>query len=72
MTLPPGLLAWIFAGIGDKEATLAWLSRAVEARTFVLALARVDPIWDPVRSDPRFQRLLDAVHVIPVIDERRR
>ena len=59
--LPPGVLAWIFAGIGDKEATLTWLGRAVEARTFVLALARVDPIWDPVRSDPRFQHLLEAV-----------
>ena len=59
--IPPGFLAWTFAGLGDREATLRWLGRAVEARTFMMVFARADPIWDLVRGDPRFDALLDQV-----------
>ncbi len=59
--LPPGFLAWIFAGMGDHEGALRWFARAVEARTFLLVLARVDPMWDALRGDPRFAELLQRI-----------
>jgi serine/threonine-protein kinase len=59
--LPPGFLALAFASIGDREAALRWFARAVEARTFILVFAAVDPIWDDLRDDPRFVELLRQV-----------
>jgi serine/threonine-protein kinase len=60
--VPPGVLAWIYIGIGDRESALKWFARAVDARTWVVALAAVDPIWDPLRDDPRFAELLRRIH----------
>jgi serine/threonine-protein kinase len=59
--MPPGVLAWMFVGLGDREAALRWFARAVDARTWMMALARVDPIWDPLRVDPRFAPLLERI-----------
>jgi TolB-like protein len=58
---PPGFLALTFAGMGDRESALRWFARAVEARTYLLVFARVDPIWDPLRGDPRFAELLQRI-----------
>lgn len=59
--MPPGVLAWIFVGMGDRESALRWFARAVDARTWLVALAPVDPIWDPLRDDPRFVELLRRI-----------
>ena len=53
-----GSLAGIYIALGDKEQGLALLEKAYENRDFYLCELKVDPDWDPVRSDPRFQRLL--------------
>jgi TolB-like protein/tetratricopeptide (TPR) repeat protein len=58
---PPGWLALTFAGMGDRESALRWFARAVEARTYILVFARVDPMWDPLRGDPRFAALLERI-----------
>ena len=57
----PDLLAWFFAGMGDREAALRWFARGVEARTSLPVWARVDPMWDALRSDPRFVALLERI-----------
>jgi len=59
--MPPGVVAWMFVGIGDRESALRWFALAVEARTWVVALSPVDPIWDPLRDDPRFTALLQRI-----------
>jgi tetratricopeptide (TPR) repeat protein len=44
---------------GDAEPALAFLERALtQQRAFTLARARIEPEFDGVRNDPRFQRLL--------------
>jgi TolB-like protein/tetratricopeptide (TPR) repeat protein len=53
----PGWMALMFVGLGDREAALRWFERAVEARTYILVFARVDPMWDSLRGDPRFAEL---------------
>jgi tetratricopeptide (TPR) repeat protein len=55
-------LATIYAGLGEKERTLAWLERAYEDRSGWLALwLKVDPKFDLLRSDPRFRDLLRRI-----------
>ena len=57
----PAWMALTFVGMGDTEAALRWFARGVEARTYILVFARVDPMWDPLRSDPRFAALLERI-----------
>jgi len=52
----------IYAGLGDKEQTLLWLERACDHRSGWLALwVKVDPKFDGLRSEPRFQNLLRRI-----------
>ncbi|MCH7766719.1 MAG: hypothetical protein IH916_09195, partial [Acidobacteria bacterium] len=50
--------AGIYAGLGQNDRALEWLERAYEERSEVLILLKLEPIFDPPRSDPRFQSLL--------------
>jgi serine/threonine-protein kinase len=54
-------VALTFAMTGETEAALRWFARAVEAREYSLVFARVDPMWDSLRGDPRFTALLERI-----------
>jgi hypothetical protein len=58
-TLMPANLARIHVLLGHHEKAIDLLT-AVFSRPGPLSPAwlRVDPFWDPLRSSPRFQRLL--------------
>jgi tetratricopeptide (TPR) repeat protein len=51
-------VAFIHAGLGEKDQAFEWLEKAYEARDQGLSFLKVDPTLDPLRSDPRFQDLL--------------
>jgi TolB-like protein/DNA-binding winged helix-turn-helix (wHTH) protein/Tfp pilus assembly protein PilF len=61
---PAGSLAQLYARLGDKEAALRWLERAVEQRDVWLYL-KADPAYDGIRADPRFQTLVRRMHLNP-------
>jgi TolB-like protein/Tfp pilus assembly protein PilF len=49
-----------YAMLGDKDAAFANLNKAFSIRTGVLFL-KVDPVFDKLRSDPRFADLLHRI-----------
>jgi tetratricopeptide (TPR) repeat protein len=51
-------VALVYAGLNDKEQALAWLERAYAARFGWLIWINVEPKWDFLRDEPRFQSLL--------------
>ena len=53
--------ALIYAGLGDKDKTFAWLDKAYEEHSFALSNLNVEPRFDPLRSDPRFADLLRRI-----------
>jgi TolB-like protein/DNA-binding winged helix-turn-helix (wHTH) protein/Tfp pilus assembly protein PilF len=57
----PMLVAWAYLGVSDKEEALAWLGKAYSQHSNELVTLKVNPGFDPLRSDPRFQRLLRRV-----------
>jgi tetratricopeptide (TPR) repeat protein len=51
-------VAFIHAALGEKDAAFEWLEKAYAQRNQGLAFLKVDPTLDPLRSDPRFERIL--------------
>ena len=54
----PYLFALLDIGLGDRKAALGWIEQAAEAGSDELFFIKVDPAMDPLRSDPRFKRVL--------------
>jgi tetratricopeptide (TPR) repeat protein len=59
--VPTFHLVWAYAGLGDNDRAFAWLERAYEERRQRLTWLNVDPLLDPLRSDPRFADLVRRV-----------
>ncbi len=57
-------IAMIYAGLGDKEQTFEWLERAYEQRYLGLVFLPTEPMFDSVRKDARFARLLDKMNMM--------
>jgi TolB-like protein/DNA-binding winged helix-turn-helix (wHTH) protein len=54
-------IAAIHAGLGETDLAFEWLGRACEERAAALVNLKVEPAFDPLRSDPRFAQLLRCV-----------
>jgi TolB-like protein/DNA-binding winged helix-turn-helix (wHTH) protein len=51
-------IAMRYASLGEKDKALDWLEKGYEEHAPGMALTKVDPSYDSLRSDPRFQDLL--------------
>ena len=56
--------AAIYTGLGEKAAAMDWLDRAYQERNDRLVYLGVDPIADPLRSEPRFTQLLQSIGIL--------
>jgi serine/threonine-protein kinase len=59
----PFYLASIYATLGDKDKAFAELERSFEERDCYLGRISVDPLMDPLRTDPRFKSLLKRMNL---------
>src|SRR6266404_3389018 len=55
--------AAIYIGLGEKSRALDWLDKAYKERNDRLVYLNVDPVADPLRSEPRFQNLMKRLHL---------
>ena len=55
--VPAFSFAVLQVGLGDIDRAFEWLDKAYAERYNRLAYLRVEPTWDPVRADPRFDAL---------------
>ncbi len=54
-------IALVYLGLGDRDKTFEWLRGSCQQRQSLLVWIGVDPQFDPVRSDPRFDEILRCV-----------
>jgi TolB-like protein/Flp pilus assembly protein TadD len=54
-------LALVHIGLGENQAALGWIEKALGEQAGLLVWLKVDPEFDPLRSDPRFQQILTKV-----------
>ncbi len=62
--VPSSAFAMVNIGLGDHQAALRYLETACD-RHELLAGLKVHPAYDPLRSEPRFQRLLERIGFLP-------
>ncbi|MEK7405913.1 MAG: hypothetical protein AAB225_12465 [Acidobacteriota bacterium] len=58
--VPPLAFAWAYLGLRD-ERVFEWLDKAIDARDPAVTHMPSMPIYDGIRGDPRFQKLLDRM-----------
>jgi len=51
-------ISQIYLGLGDKDKSFEWLEKAYQERSWGLLYLKTQPLWDSLRSDPRFAELL--------------
>jgi tetratricopeptide (TPR) repeat protein len=61
--VPPFNLAMVYLGMGDRESAMDGLENAYAAHSLMLTWLKMDPVFDPLRSEPRFIALLKKVHL---------
>ena len=57
-------VALVHAGLGETERALAWLESAYEEKSHWLVWLNLDPRWDRLRDEPRFQALVKKIGLI--------
>jgi tetratricopeptide (TPR) repeat protein len=61
----PLYFAIIYAGLRDSDKAMEYLNKAFDARHPGLVLIRIEPMFDGLRSDERFQQLTKRFEPIP-------
>ena len=56
--IDPYYIAIIYLGLGEQDRAFDWLNKAYEERSYWLLWLRVEPKFDPLRSDSRYQSLV--------------
>ena len=56
-------MAEIYVALGEKDEAFAWLEKAFQERSSALAYLKMEPRMDPLRSDARFESLLQRMQL---------
>ncbi len=59
--LDAAVFVFAYLGMGENDQAIAWLEEAYAQHSNIMITLKVDPAFDPLRSDPRFQQLLERV-----------
>ena len=57
----PYFMASIYANAGDRDQAFGYLEKSFKERDLWFSFLKIDPIWESLRSDPRFNTLLSKI-----------
>ncbi len=60
--VPRYALAQIRLALGDREQAIEHLRTALDGREALMTFLKVEPRWDPLRDDPRFNEILQRMN----------
>jgi DNA-binding winged helix-turn-helix (wHTH) protein/Flp pilus assembly protein TadD len=59
----PYWIAAVYVGMGNHDEAFKYLSASYQQKDGWIEYLKVDPIWTPLRSDPRFAELLNKLRL---------
>jgi TolB-like protein/Tfp pilus assembly protein PilF len=59
------MIARIYLGLGEIDRAFEWLKKGVDERSYWNVFLQMDPVYDPLRNDPRFRNLLMEIGLTP-------
>jgi serine/threonine-protein kinase len=62
--VPSEGVAAIYTALGDHATALTWLERAVASRGTGLVFLEAEPMYDALRGQPRYERVVDAIGLV--------
>ncbi|MGA9472101.1 MAG: winged helix-turn-helix domain-containing protein [Terriglobales bacterium] len=63
--ISPDPMLWALLGAGKRDETFAWFEKAYADHSNLLTTLKVNPAFDPLRADPRFENLMQRVQFTP-------
>ena len=57
-------IASIYGALGAKDEAFTWLAKANKQHSALLLRLQVDPAFDKIRSDRRYQELVKSMHIV--------
>ena len=57
----PHSIATVYVGLGQTNEALEWLNRAADERANWITFLNVDPVFDPLRDEPRFRKIAERL-----------
>ena len=63
--VPAAFMGQLYGALGDKDRAFEWLEKGFREREAFMPFLKVDPGFDPLRSDPRFADLLRRLRFPP-------
>jgi len=63
--VPAFYFALVYAGLEDKDQAFMWLEKGYDERFTRFAYLRLEALWDPLLTDPRFSNLVRRVGIPP-------
>lgn len=61
--VPAPLIAQIYANLTEFDSAFEWLNKGMADRARGVIFLKINPLYDPVRSDPRFSELLATLNL---------
>jgi serine/threonine protein kinase/Tfp pilus assembly protein PilF len=63
--VPPLSFAVLYPALGEIDKGFDWLEQAVDERAGIIIHLHIDPLYDPLRSHPRYPALLRKMNLEP-------
>jgi tetratricopeptide (TPR) repeat protein len=60
-SVSPYYVAQVYLGLGVRDSALTWLEKTQKERWGHVAFIRANAVWDPLRTEPRFQRVMERL-----------
>ena len=60
--IPPTGLSIIYANLGEFDKAFEYLEQAIKEHDFWMVSLKYSPDFDPLRSDPRFEKILERMN----------
>jgi serine/threonine protein kinase len=56
-------IMWDYASLGEIDKAFEWMDKVIQRDDQSLDEMKVDPVWDPLRNDPRFKKYLKMLNL---------